>query len=75
MQPDQKDWVMKLPTIEFAMNLARSDSSGMTSFYLNYGRTPSPMIWNTQSEYPGVRKFSQDMKLAVMMAHDSVIEA
>ena len=75
VQPDQKDWAMKLPAIEFAMNSARSDSSGMTPFYLNYGRTPSPMIWNTQSEYPGVRKFAQDMKLAVMMAHDSVIEA
>jgi hypothetical protein len=75
VQPDQKDWAVKLPAIEFAMNSARSDSSGMTPFYLNYGRTPSPIIWNAKSEYPGVHKFAQDIKLAVMSAHDSIIEA
>jgi hypothetical protein len=74
VQPDQKDWVVRLPAIEFAMNSARSDSSGMTPFYLNYGRTPNPMIWDTATEYPGVRKFAQEMKMAVMEAHDSIID-
>ena len=34
---NQKDWVTKLPAIEFAMNSARSSTTGFTPFYLNYG--------------------------------------
>ena len=40
----QSDWVIKLPAIEFAMNSARSSTTGFSPFYLNYGRNPSPMI-------------------------------
>ena len=32
--PDQKDWISKLPVIEFAMN---SSTTGYTPFVLNYG--------------------------------------
>jgi hypothetical protein len=28
VRPDQKDWVQKLPAIEFAINLAQSESTG-----------------------------------------------
>ena len=48
---------------------------GYAPFFLNYGRLPSSMIWNTQSEYPGVRVFTQRMKDAVMNAHDAIIAA
>ena len=50
----QKDWVTKLPAIEFVMNSARSSTTGFTPFYLNYGHNPSPMIWKGEEVYPGV---------------------
>ena len=69
----QKDWVTKLPAIEFAMNSARSSTTGFTPFYLNYGRNPSPMIWKGEEVYPGVRQFAENMKDAIMCAHDAII--
>ena len=33
----QKDWVMRLPAIEFAINTARSESTGYAPFFLNTG--------------------------------------
>jgi transposase InsO family protein len=75
VSPDQKDWVMKLPAIEFAMNSARSETTGFSPFFLNYGRVPDTMIWNNNSEYPGVRIFAQRMKDAIMTAHDAIIAA
>src|ERR1700761_7771076 len=69
----QKDWVSRLPGIEFAMNTARSDTTGFSPFFLNYGRVPRPMIWNAKSEYPGVRKFAERVKESIMVAHDAII--
>ena len=75
VRPDQKDWVTKLPTIEFAINSARSSTTGFSPFQLNYGRNPSPMIWRGQEEFPGVCEFAEQMKMAIMNAHDSIIAA
>ena len=36
----QKDWVSKLPAIEFAINSARSAATGYAPFFLNTGRMP-----------------------------------
>ncbi|KAJ3556748.1 hypothetical protein NP233_g11909 [Leucocoprinus birnbaumii] len=73
--PDQKNWVSKLPAIEFAINSARSEVTGYAPFFLNHGQMPRSLIWNspTQSEYPGVRVFAQNMKNAVVQAHDSIL--
>ncbi|KAF7325796.1 hypothetical protein MKEN_00430200 [Mycena kentingensis (nom. inval.)] len=60
---------------KFAMNSARSTTTGFSPFYLNSGQTPAPMIWDAKSEYPGVRVFAQRMKDAIMAAHDAIIEA
>ena len=75
--PNQKDWVSKLPGIEFAINLARSESTGYAPFFLNTGRLPRSLIWNNagKEEYPSVRIFAQKMKSAIMAAHDSIIAA
>ena len=56
ISPTQKDWVSKLPAIEFAINTARSESTGYSPFFLNYGRLPRTMVWNSanKDEYPGV---------------------
>jgi hypothetical protein len=77
IQPNQRNWVSKLPAIEFAINSARSESTGFAPFFLNFGRMPSTMIWSAASsnEYPAVREFALQKKLALMSAHDSIIAA
>lgn len=73
---DQKNWVEKLPVIQFAINSARSESTGFAPFFLNSGRMPRSMVWNSakSTEYPNVRIFAQKKKLALMSAHDSIIK-
>jgi hypothetical protein len=44
ISPNQKDWVSKLPTIQFAINSARSESTGYAPFFLNNGRMPRAMV-------------------------------
>ena len=77
IQPNQKDWVSKLPAIEFAINSARSESTGYAPFFLNFGRMPRRMIWNDAGaeEYPSVREFATQKKLALLTAHDSILSA
>jgi hypothetical protein len=43
--------------------------------YLNDEVQPSPVLWENETEYPGVAKFAQGMKEALMRAHDAIIEA
>ena len=73
----QTDWVSKLPAIEFAINSARSESTGFAPFVLNTGRMPRSMIWTSpkSNEYPTVRAFAIQRKLALMSAHDSILAA
>jgi len=75
--PTQKGWVSKLPTIEFAINLARSESTGYSPFFLNTGRMPRVMIWDTpgNDEYPSMKAYAQWMKLALTAAHDTLLTA
>ncbi|SJL09561.1 uncharacterized protein ARMOST_12941 [Armillaria ostoyae] len=72
---DQKDWVARLPGIEYAINMACSDSTGYSLFFLNMGRTPSSMLWDspTDKNYPGVKNFALCVKTAIMSAHDSIL--
>lgn len=49
VSPNQRDWghwASKLPAIEFAINMARSESTGYAPFFLNTGRMPRAMIWD-----------------------------
>jgi hypothetical protein len=77
IHPNQKDWVTKLPAIEFAINSARSASTGYAPFFLNFGRMPRSMIWNdaASTEFPAIRDFAMQKKLALMAAHDSILAA
>ena len=54
---DQKDWVAKLPAVEFAINSAQSETTGYSPFFLNTGRMPCSFLWNSagKNEYPGIR--------------------
>ena len=75
ISPSQKDWVSKLPAIQFAINSARLESTGYVPFFLNNGRMPRAMVWNlaSSSEYSNVWVFAQKKKLALMLVHDSII--
>lgn len=77
ISPDQKDWVARLPAIEFAINSARSESTGYAPFYLNTGRTPRLLLWaaGEPSGFPGVRAFAKRMRTVIMGAHDCLIAA
>lgn len=73
----QTDWVAKLPAIEFAINSARSESMGFAPFFLNSERMPRSMIWNSAppTEFPSIRNFALQKKLALMAAHNSILSA
>ncbi|TFK78920.1 hypothetical protein K466DRAFT_459881, partial [Polyporus arcularius HHB13444] len=57
------------------MNMARSETTGFSPFFLNYGQMPRSLVWSGESDYPGVRTFALRMKQAVMAAHDAIIAA
>ena len=73
----QNDWVSKLPAIEFAINSARSESTGFAPFFLNSGHMLRTMIWNMAppSEFPSIRNFALQKRLAIMAAHNSILAA
>ena len=73
----QTDWVAKLPAIEFAINSARSESTGFAPVFLNAERMLRSMVWNSApaNEFPSIRNFALQKKLALMAAHDSIIAA
>ena len=75
--PTQKDWVSRLPAIEFTINLARSESTGYSLFFLNTRQMPRAMIWDAPSsdKYLSVKVYVQRMKLALTMAHDALLTA
>jgi hypothetical protein len=77
IDPNQKDWVSKLPAVQIAINIARNDSTGYSPFFLNTGRIPRNVVWNSPSDlqFPGVVKLAQKIKLALMATHDSIIAA
>jgi hypothetical protein len=73
---EQNDWVGKLPAIEYAMNLARSDITGYTPFFLNTGCTAKPMIFDIpDKEFKGIKIFAQTVKDAIMDGHDAILTA
>jgi hypothetical protein len=76
VQTNQKNWVSRLPAIEFAINSARSEATGYAPFFLNTGRMPRSFVWDNPSadEYPSVRIFAQTMRQVTMAAHDVMLE-
>jgi hypothetical protein len=77
IQPDQTDWVEKIPMAEFAINLNISSSSGFAPFELNYGHMPMIIggISPTEKAKPGVRNFVNQAISNLEMAHDAIIES
>ena len=77
IQPDQSDWVDKIPIVEFAINSNISSSTGCTPFELNYGYLPTLIggITPTENAKPGVRKFINQAINNLEEAHDAIIES
>ena len=75
INPDHKNWVNKLPAVKFAINSVRSESTRYAPFFLNYGRLPRAMIFDENSEYPGVKRFALQIKEVIINAHDAILSA
>lgn len=78
VQPDQKDWAMKLPMMEFVINLSISSSTGFMSFKLNYWYMPTLMQCINEGKpliAPDVKMFIQKAKQNLEMAHNAIIES
>src|ERR1700720_193450 len=77
IQPDQLDWVDKLPIVEFAINSNISSSTGFTPFELNYGYLPTYIseITPTENAKPGVHKLITQAINNLEEAHDAIIES
>ena len=75
ISPDQKDWVKRLPVVEFAINSSISRTTGMAPFEINYGYMPRMMkeLPATSRSPPGVRTFAMDAVRNMAIAHDAII--
>lgn len=77
IQPDQHDWVEKLPLTEFALNLSISSSTGFAPFKLNYGFLPTFIggISPTDEAKPGIKRFMTHALNNLKMAHDAIVKS
>src|SRR5260370_41711265 len=71
--PDQWDWIMKIPMMEFAINSSVNKSMGFAPFELTYGYLPQMMLNIPTSEYKGVHEFAQSAVDNLQAAHDAII--
>jgi RNase H-like domain found in reverse transcriptase/Integrase zinc binding domain/Chromo (CHRromatin Organisation MOdifier) domain len=70
------DWAQHLPTVEFAINSAISNSTGHAPFELVYGylpRTFPPIVFDEDN--PASMNFLEDRMLSQMSAQDAIIAA
>src|ERR1700676_1452144 len=77
VEPNQTDWVEKLPLVEFAINSNISSSSGFAPFELNYGHMPTLIggITPIENAKPGVKRFVNQAIRNLEMAHDAIIKS
>ena len=78
VQPDQRNWVTKLPMTEFALNSSSSCSTGFAPFELISRHMPMLMQRIKEgrpSTTPEVRTFVQQAISNLKMAHDIIIES
>ncbi|KAL1940906.1 hypothetical protein VTO73DRAFT_7542 [Trametes versicolor] len=73
---DQKDWVDRVPMVEFAINSSVNASTGYAPFDLTYGHMPRMTKFDGDpSQYPGVRAFVERARLNLEQAHDAIIQS
>jgi len=78
ISPDQKDWIEKVPMVEFTINSSVSGSTGFTPFELTYGYMPRMAQLEHRSApktAPGVQGFVRQVWDNLAMALDAIIES
>ena len=75
ISPDQKDWVYKIPMMEFAINSSISKSTGFAPFELDSAYMPRMIrqLPESNTAPPGVRTFAQQALQNLAAAHDAII--
>ena len=76
VDPDQRNWLHKLPLMEFAINTSVSASTGFAPFELNYGYMPKMSSFpHKPGTLPGATAFAERARQHLEQAHDALIEA
>jgi len=78
ISPDQKDWIEKVPMVEFVINSSMSGSTGFAPFELTYGYMPQMAQLEHGSApktVPGVQGFVCQAWDNLVMALDAIIES
>jgi hypothetical protein len=72
---DQKDWVYKIPMMEFAINASISKSMGFTPFELGGAYMPTMIFQLPESNTapPGIRSFAQQALQNLAAMHNTII--
>jgi hypothetical protein len=72
---DQKDWAVKFPKVELALNSNVSVMTVFAPFKLNQGYMPRiDLLVNTDITFKGVSKFAQQTRWSLMAANDAILE-
>ena len=70
----QKNWAEVCPMVEFALNSNVNGTTGYAPFELNCGYIPQlGQHLNIDTNYVGVKQFTQQAPWNLMMAHDAII--
>ena len=78
VRADQTDWDLSIPNVEFAYNTALHSATGMTPFFLNYGKqpyVPSTLFQPPPSNHPAVSEFIQQLQQSTQQARQQIIKA
>jgi hypothetical protein len=77
IEPNQSDWVEKIPLMEFSINSNISSSTGFAPFELNYGYMPTLIgrITPMEKAKPGMKQFVTQALSNLEMAHDTILES
>ena len=72
---DQKDWVYKIPMMEFTINASISESTGFTLFELSgvYMPTMIRQLPESNMAPPGMRTFTQQALQNLAAVHEAII--
>lgn len=75
VRPDQSDWVVRCPMVEFAINASVNASTGFSPFDLNFGYSPHMLqsIPVGVASHPGVTALANRALHYLADAHDAVI--
>jgi hypothetical protein len=75
VRPDQRDWAIHIPMVEFAINSSANKSTGFALFELIYGYLPQMTVSLLSSGLLGVQSFAQKALDNIQAAHDAIIKS